>query len=84
MDQELKEEIVALRRVVEENHKILKKMQKSVKISQFFSVIRWMILIAIIVGGVYYLQPVFEKMNDVYRSVTGVNLPGIETILKGI
>ena len=80
----MKEEIIALRRVVEENHKILKKMQRSVKISQFFSVIRWMILVAIIVGGVYYIQPVFERMNEVYHSVTGTNLPGIDTLLRGI
>jgi len=80
------DEFEELKELVQQNHKILKSLQKKARLATAFSVIRWSVVIAIAIGLFTVLQPVIENImnayalmmenfssfNDAKNSVTGV------------
>jgi uncharacterized membrane protein YukC len=88
------DEFEELKELVQQNHKILKSLQKKARLATAFSVIRWSVVIAIAIGLFTVLQPIIENimnayslmmenlssLNDAKNSVTGVI--NIEDIVK--
>ena len=61
------EEFEELKKLVQENHKILKSLQKKARLSVAFTTIRWSIVIAISIGLFTILQPIFQNVMDAYH-----------------
>ncbi len=82
MEPQIQQELKQLVDLTEENNRILKKMQRSVRWTNFFQYIRWAIILAIAVGAFYFLQPVIVKINDIYNTMTGSHLPDFQNLFK--
>jgi uncharacterized membrane protein len=39
--------------------------------AMIFSILRWIVIIGLAVGAVYYLQPYLQQLADVYQKITG-------------
>ena len=68
MDPEIKELIKKDLEIDEENNKILKKMEFSSRIALIFNVIKWVVIVASILGVTYWLGPQLEKALSVYTN----------------
>lgn len=53
----------------EENNKILRSIRRSNRLSSFFRIIYWVLIIGISIGAYYYIQPYVDAMIKSYRSV---------------
>jgi uncharacterized membrane protein YukC len=65
-----------LKELVEENHKILKSLQKKARWATVFTVVRWSIAIAIAIGLFTILQPIIENLVTAYN----VLLEGVSSL----
>lgn len=55
-----------LKELVEENHKILKGLQKKARWATVFTIVRWSLAIAIAIGLFTILQPIFQNLMSAY------------------
>ena len=60
------DEFEELKELVQQNHKILKSLQKKARLATAFSVIRWSFVIAIAIGLFTVLQPILQNVVDAY------------------
>jgi len=82
MNPEEKAQLKEVLGLSEENNKILRKMRNSMRWSQFFRFIYWIIIIGTAIGAFYYLQPYLDKIVKAYnvlQSTTSV-LPAIPSL----
>ena len=56
----------------EENNRILRGMQRSMRLSRFMSIIYWIVIIGSFVGGFYLVQPYLEQLNGMYANAKNV------------
>ena len=56
----------------QESLKILKKINRSRLIGNFFSFIKWLIIIGTAFGAYYYLQPYINQLLDLVKQVQGI------------
>lgn len=75
-EQELKELLEANLRLSKENNRMLKKMRRAQKRATIFRVLYWIVIIAIALGAIYFLQPYFERVKMLYEQI----LPGLKNI----
>ena len=69
-----------LEKLVEDNHRMIKSMHRSMQIGRLFSVIYWVAIIAIGFGAYYYVQPFIEPFIS-----TGKNaLKNIKDVQDGL
>ncbi len=50
--------------ISQESSTILKKIRRNQKISRFFMVFKWVIIIALALGAYYYIQPLMETFFE--------------------
>lgn len=68
----LKNEISELKQLVQENHQLLVGIYQRARITMFFNVVKWVIIVGISVGAFYYIQPFFETIMATYSNITGL------------
>ena len=73
MDPESKQLLEKTYSLVEENHKILRKMRRSQKITSFMRIVYWLIIIGIALGAFYFLQPYIDQLEKFIRS-SGISI----------
>ena len=69
MDNEMKELLEQVKATAEENNKILKSIRRSSRISYFFSILYWIVIISISVGAFYYVQPYIDDLTKTYSQI---------------
>jgi hypothetical protein len=62
-EKELLKRTIALE---EENNEILRKMQRSMRIQKFLSILYWVFIIGSILGLYYFIQPYVEQILSIY------------------
>jgi hypothetical protein len=67
----------------QENNKILRRLQRSARISQFFSLLKWLIIIALTVGTYYYVQPYLDSLLKAYKDVGG-SMPNFSALQESL
>lgn len=65
-DRKLLERVVEL---AEENNKILRGLRRAARWGQFFTFIKWLIIIGSAFGAYYYLQPYLDQLMEVYKKL---------------
>ncbi|OHA93174.1 MAG: hypothetical protein A3H52_03140 [Candidatus Zambryskibacteria bacterium RIFCSPLOWO2_02_FULL_39_26] len=68
-EKELLKRSVAL---AEENNDMLRRMQRSLRISRFISILYWVFIIGSAVGAYYLIQPYLESLAGVYGSASDI------------
>jgi len=58
--------------LAEENHKLLKSLRNSHRVSAFFTFIYWLIIIGVAAGAFYYLQPYTSALLSDFNNVKSV------------
>ena len=69
MDEGTEGRVKRIEELVEENHKILKRMQHAVRWNRLFWLIKWVVLVATALFGYYYLQPYVDTLVKTYETV---------------
>ncbi len=54
------------------NNHMLKKMLRVHKVSQFMTIVRWLVIIGIAVGAFYFVQPLIDNVQNFYEQVDSV------------
>ena len=75
MNPEEKAALKHIEEVSDENNRMIRRMYRSVRFGQFISLIKWAVIIGVAIGAFYYLQPVFDKIDGIYSSLTNSHLP---------
>ncbi len=74
-----------------ENNKILKKLHTSMRVSRFFRVAYWTIIIGSMLGAYYYFQPLIDGIKESFGGVMSLfskgksvtdSIPNINSILN--
>lgn len=55
--------------LVEENHRMLRKLYRSYWWQKVWSFIYWAVIIALVFGAYYYIQPYIEQLGVVYTGL---------------
>lgn len=69
MNPNIEAEIAEIKRMVEENNKILKKIQASNRWVIILGFAKWIVYIAIVVGTYAVLQPYLNQMIQMYSGI---------------
>ena len=72
MDTESKKVLEETYKLVQENNKMLHKIRSIQKWAAFWSTLKWLVVVGITLGSLYYLQPYVTKVMDVYDSIPGL------------
>ena len=72
MDFEEKELIKKTFALAEENNKILRKMQSSMRWGRAFRIFYWIVVIGISIGAFYYIQPYIDQLTSVYSGFSDI------------
>lgn len=62
-------EILEIKELVIENHKILKGLQTRARIGSAINITKWIVIIAITLGVYTFIQPFFSRIIDTYGSI---------------
>ncbi len=65
----LKKEIAELRVLLEENTRMTRAVYRQARFSTLFSVLKWVIIIGISIGSLYFIQPYLEGITSAYSTV---------------
>ena len=60
-----------LEKLVEENNKILKRIQGWMRMSRILSALYWVVIIGIAVGALYYVQPLVAPLLETGKGLFG-------------
>jgi hypothetical protein len=66
---ELEKTLAELKAVSNENNHLLKELHKGLWWSNFFTIIKWIFVIATTVGVYYYFQPLFDQALGSYDKI---------------
>ena len=69
--------------LAEDNNAYIKQVRKSQKNSQMFKAIYWVIIVVIMFGGLYALQPYVDNMVGLYNGGIGA-LKSVQSIQSSI
>jgi len=69
MDPELKKILTDNLEISKENNKILKDMRSSARWGSFFRFIYWILILTIMFGTYYFIQPVLEGLISSYQGL---------------
>lgn len=72
--EEIRSELKKLARLTEENHTILKRVDRRARMAIWVSVMKWIIIIGITIGAFYYIQPFLEQISALYQQITGTKV----------
>ena len=82
MDPEVKEVLEHIEEISEENNRMLKSLHNSARWAKVFLVIKWAFIIGVAIGAFYFLQPIFDKVDTIYNTVTNSHLPNIQDFIQ--
>jgi hypothetical protein len=91
MDQEIIRNLRTLTELTQENNKILHSLQRSQRWSNFFSWVKWLIIIAITLGSYIVIQPYLDDVVKNYQGIknlinssptTNQGVPSLDAIKK--
>ena len=68
-DEERARQIEQITKLSEENNKLLHKLVRAQNWATFWSILRWLIIIALSLGSYYYLQPYLDLLMKSYESL---------------
>ena len=71
MDPESKQLLQDIYVLEKENNKILRSIKRSATLGRIMSLLYWLIIIGVSVGAFYYMQPYFDKVMNLYNSISG-------------
>lgn len=69
MSQDLEREIAQIRKIVEENNKIVKGLQKKARYATLISILKWVIYIAIATGIYLLAKPIIDQATQTYGMI---------------
>jgi hypothetical protein len=69
MNPNIEAEIAEIKRTVEENNKLLKKIHATARWNMMLGLIKWVVYFAIIIGTYAILQPYINQMLGVYGGI---------------
>ncbi len=81
-DPELKTLLRKNIKIEEENAQMLRYLYRSARWSTVFSIIRWVVIIGVAIGGFYYFKPIFDSLATSYQYITGHQMPGFTNFFK--
>ena len=81
-DPELKNLLRENNRLEEENNRMLQYIYRSTRWTTIFSIVRWIIILAVAVGLFYYLKPIWDSLGTTYEYLTGHPLPDFPGVFK--
>jgi hypothetical protein len=58
--------------LVEDNNKMLHKIRNAQKMATFWHILKFILIIAIAVASVYYLEPYLTKIMDLYNTASKI------------
>lgn len=64
----------------QENNEILRKMQRSMRIQRFLSILYWTFIIGSLLGLYYFIQPYIEQILNVYSGAKDSLDTGVGTV----
>ena len=71
----LQAEVRKLTAMVEENHSMLKSIQRRARFSLLISSIKWLFILGITFGSFIYLQPYLDSLLETYSSFSNLSNP---------
>jgi hypothetical protein len=71
--QQLHDKIDELTAIVEENQQMIKSMYRRAQIASYFVAIKWIVIIGLTVGSLYFIQPYLETLMKIYGSFGSSN-----------
>lgn len=72
MDETEKRMLRETRAMVEENHKILRKVYGYQRWARFWRLVYWVIIIGLAFGAWYFIQPIVNKVDSVFGGFGGM------------
>ncbi len=69
MNPDIEAQLAEIKRTVEENNKLLKKIYAAGRWSIILGFVKWVVYIALIVGSYALLQPYLTQMMDTYAGI---------------
>jgi hypothetical protein len=81
MDSEDRQKLNRALELAEENNKLIKKLVRAMRWGRFIRAIYWVIIIAVSVGSLYFIQPYLEQIKSIYGTV-GDAANKVNNILK--
>ena len=70
--EELHDEVESNTKLLEQNNKMLRKIQSTMRAKTIFSMIYWLIIIGSMFGLYYYFQPVLESVTSTYDQLISI------------
>jgi len=71
--QEFKEQLDEVSKLTRQNNKIMRSIDRSMKMSMIFRTLYWILIIGSMLGAYYYLQPFIDNFGETYNSL--ITLP---------
>lgn len=69
MNEEEKELLLRVAKLSEDNHRILRKMERGVYWARVWSLVRLLLILAPLILGYIYLRPFLDKINEIYSDL---------------
>ena len=69
MDPETRQLFQKLTDLAEENNKILHKMQSRARWTMFFSTMKWILFVGVLVGSYFAVAPYLDQTVSVYKNI---------------
>ncbi len=67
--QGLKKEMAEIKELMTENTRMMRLVYRQARFSTVFSIVKWVLIIGISVGSLYFIQPYLENLMSAYSTV---------------
>lgn len=67
--QALKKEVAEIKELMTENNRMMRLVYRQARFSTVFSIVKWVIIIGVSVGSLYFIQPYLENLTNAYSTV---------------
>ena len=71
-DEDLKEKIDRLEKIVEEDHKMIRSLYVRARIASGLRIFYWTIILILAISSYYYVQPYVAELRSVYDNLQSV------------
>jgi hypothetical protein len=62
-------DISEIKEIVEENNKMLKRLQTRARIASTINIVKWVVIIAVALGVYTFIQPFLSQVGETYSSI---------------
>ena len=70
--QEVKEQLDEVTKLTRQNNKIMRKIQRSMRVGLIFRMLYWILIIGSMLGAYYYLQPFIDDIGETYNNLIDI------------